>query len=122
MYPFLILQSLLKHTEMCHPDYDTLREASRQMHELAIRINCTERDSFELEQIENLIDGLTNLVTADRVFLRYDLVTMTSGQGPSRKERALFLFNDLLVITSVKRRSSTVKKPLTWVITALGND
>lgn len=107
-----MFQSLLKHTEICHPDYDKLQEALRQVHELAIRINCTERDSLELEQIENLIDGLGNLVTGDRTFLRYDLVTMTSGQGLSRKERALFLFNDLLIITSVKRRSSTVKKPI----------
>jgi hypothetical protein len=103
---------LLKHTEICHPDYDKLQEALRQVHELALRINCTERDNLELEQIESLIDGLNNLVAADRVFLKYDLVMMTSGQGLSRKERALFLFNDLLLITSMKRRSSTVKKPI----------
>lgn len=81
------------------------------MHHLAVRINCTDRDSMELEQLENLIDGLANLVSTDRSFLRYDIVTMAyGGQGTSRKERALFLFNDLLVITSVKRRSSTIKK------------
>lgn len=105
-----LLQSLIKHTDLCHPDYDKLQEALRQIHELATRINCTERDSLELEQIENLIVGLTNLVTGDRNFLRYDLVMMTSSQGPNRKERALFLFNDLLIITSVKRRSGNIKK------------
>ncbi|XP_065202410.1 rho guanine nucleotide exchange factor osg-1 isoform X2 [Planococcus citri] len=108
----LLIQSLIKHTEVCHPDFEKLQEALHQVHELAVRINCTERENLELEQIENLIDGLGNLVSADRQFLRYDLVSMTSGQGLSRKERALFLFNDLLIITSVKRRSSTVKKPL----------
>lgn len=108
----LFSQSLLKHTESCHPDYEKLQEALHQVHDLAMRINCTERESLELEQIENLIDGLANLVSADRQFLRYDLVSMACGQGLSRKERALFLFNDLLIITSVKRRSSTVKKPL----------
>lgn len=106
------MQSLLKHTEVYHPDYDTLQEALHEVHDLASRINCTERDNLELEHLENLIDGLSNLVSADRAFLRYDVVMMTSGQGLSRKERALFLFNDLLLITSIKRRSSTVKKPV----------
>ena len=108
----MFLQSLLKHTEVGHPDYDKLQEALRQVRDLAIRINCSERENLELEQIESMIDGLGNLVITDRVFLRYDLVMMTSGQGLSRKERALFLFNDLLLITSIKRRSSTVKKPI----------
>uniref|UniRef100_T1PM60 Hexokinase n=1 Tax=Musca domestica TaxID=7370 RepID=T1PM60_MUSDO len=37
---------------------------------------------------------------------------MPSGQG-ARKERGFFLFNDLLVLTSIKKRSGTIRKPNT---------
>lgn len=36
-----------------------------------------------------------------------------SAGGGARKERALFLFSDLLLITSIKRRSGTIKRPNT---------
>jgi Rho guanine nucleotide exchange factor 17 len=94
-----------------------LLEAQKEIHELLVRINCTERESLELEQqqqtlrdLEALIEGLTNLVAADRSFLRHDTINMPSGQGAT-KERALFLFSDLLVITSIKRRTGTIRKP-----------
>lgn len=93
-------------------------EAQKEVHELLELINCTERESLELEQqqqtlrdLEQMIEGLTNLVTTDRVFLRHETVTMPSAQG-TIKDRALFLFNDTLMITSVKRRTGTIKKPI----------
>lgn len=108
----LLLQTLLKHTDPSHPDHQLLYEAQREVHDLAMKINCTERET--LKELEALIEGLINLVAADRTFIRHDLVTMVSGQG-TRKERALFLFSDLLVITSIKRRSGTIRKPSTYV-------
>lgn len=88
------------------------------MHELLELINCTERESLELEQqqqtlrdLEQMIEGLSNLVIGDRVFLRHETVAMPSAQG-AIKDRALFLFNDTLLITSVKRRTGTIKKPI----------
>ncbi|GLG97565.1 JNK-interacting protein 3 [Gryllus bimaculatus] len=106
----LLIQTLLKHTDTSHPDYQLLLEAQREVHDLALKINCTERET--LKELEALIEGLINLVTPERCFLRHDLVTMASGQG-TRKERALFLFSDLLVITSIKRRTGTIRKPST---------
>lgn len=117
----LLHQRLLKHTDVSHPDHALLLEAQKEVHELAVKINCTERESLEYEQqqatlkeLENIIEGSINIVSAERVFVRHDTVTMVSGQG-TRKERALFLFSDLLVITSVKRRSGTIRKPSAWV-------
>lgn len=104
----LLFQTLLKHTEPSHPDHGPLCEAQREVHALAVRINCTERDSLELGQLEALIEG-AHLTAPDRAFLRHDLVTMGTVQG--RKERAIFLFSDLLIITSIKRRSGTIRKP-----------
>ncbi|XP_018320599.1 rho guanine nucleotide exchange factor 17 [Agrilus planipennis] len=109
----LLLQRLIKHTDPSHPDYPLLLSAQKEVHELLLKINCTEREALELEQlreIEGLIEGLIELVATDRQYLRHDLVTMTAGNG-ARKERALFLFSDLLLVTSIKRRSGTIRKP-----------
>ncbi|KAF7404045.1 hypothetical protein HZH68_006839 [Vespula germanica] len=115
----LLIQRLLKHTDSAHPDYEFLQAAQKEVHELVVKINCTERESLEWEQqqstlreVQSLVEGLGGIVANDRTFLRHDLVTIASNQG-TRKERALFLFSDLLVITSIKRRSGTIRKPST---------
>ncbi|XP_063982833.1 rho guanine nucleotide exchange factor 17 isoform X3 [Diachasmimorpha longicaudata] len=115
----LLIQRLLKHTDQSHPDYELLIAAQKEVHELVVKINCTERESLEWEQqqttlreVQSLVEGLAGIVTNDRAFVRHDLVTIASNQG-TRKERALFLFSDLLVITSIKRRSGTIRKPST---------
>jgi hypothetical protein len=108
----MLLQTLLKHTDPSHPDHQLLQEAQKEVHDLAMKINCTEQET--LKELEALIEGLINLVAAERNFIRHDLVTMVSGQGTC-KERALFLFSDLLVITSIKRRSGTIRKPSMYV-------
>lgn len=112
----LLIQRLIKHTDPTHPDYHLLLEAQKEIHENLIKINCTERETVEFEQqqqhlkdLESLVEGLVNLVSADRIYLRHDLVTMSAGQG-GRKERGLFLFSDLLIVTSIKRRSGTIRK------------
>ncbi|RLU24428.1 hypothetical protein DMN91_002517 [Ooceraea biroi] len=115
----LLIQRLLKHTDPTHPDHELLQAAQKEVHELVVKINCTERESLEWEQqqttlreVQALVEGLAGIVTNDRAFVRHDLVTIASNQG-TRKERALFLFSDLLVITSIKRRSGTIRKPST---------
>ncbi|XP_044741700.1 rho guanine nucleotide exchange factor 17 isoform X2 [Chrysoperla carnea] len=123
----MLIQRLLKHTEITHPDHQLLLEAQHHIHELLLKINCTEREMNEFEQqqqnlkeLESLVEGLINLVVSDRQYLRHDLVTMVTTQG-TRKDRALFLFNDLLVITSIKRRSGTVRKPSTICSASVAN-
>lgn len=86
------------------------------MHELAVTINLGQHKTLnprssncqELTQIESIIDGLAGLSSPERTFLGHDQVSITTSQG--RKERALFLFSDLLVITTIKRRSGTIRK------------
>ncbi|CAH1103614.1 unnamed protein product [Psylliodes chrysocephalus] len=111
----LLLQRLIKHTDESHPDHSLLLAAQRQVHEQLLKINCTEKEALELEQlreIEGLIDGLIDLAAPERQYLRHDSVTMSHGGGP-RKDRALFLFSDLLLITGIKRRSGTIRRPTT---------
>lgn len=89
------------------------------MHNILMHLNCKEREALEngqreatLRELEAVIEGSTDLVAADRTFLLFDLVSMFSGQT-QRKERGLFLFNDALVIASIKKRTGTIKKPTT---------
>ncbi|XP_034253940.1 rho guanine nucleotide exchange factor 17 [Thrips palmi] len=113
----LLIGRLLKHTDPSHTDHSLLLDAQREIHELAVKINCTERESLEAEQqqqtlrdLEALVDGC-ELVSQGRVFLRHDMVTLASntGQGGgTRKERVLFLFSDLVVIARTKRN---IRKP-----------
>ena len=109
---------LLKHTPREHPDHTLLLDAQREVHELAVKINCVEREAYGAEQqqatlreLESLVEGLGpgNLATPERAFIRHDCVTIPSALG-NRKERGFFLFSDLLVITSVKRRSAAIRK------------
>lgn len=111
----LLLQRLIKHTDESHPDHSLLLAAQRLVHEQLLKINCTEKEALELEQlreIEGLIDGLIELAVPERLYIRNDSVSMTYGGRP-KKDRVLFLFSDLLLITGIKRKSGTIKKPIT---------
>ncbi|XP_076358964.1 uncharacterized protein LOC143251577 [Tachypleus tridentatus] len=112
----LLIKELLKHTPVDHPDHQPLVLAQKEVHELAVQINRMEREAFQHEQmqqkireIEHLIEGVMDLVQPDRTFIRYDLVTI-SGALNTKKERCIFLFSDLLIITSIKRKSGTIRK------------
>ncbi|XP_045481374.1 rho guanine nucleotide exchange factor 17 isoform X2 [Harmonia axyridis] len=110
----LLLQRLIKHTDVSHADHSLLLVAQKELHEQTQKINCTERETLELDllrEIEGLIDGLIDLVSMDRQFIRHELVSMTGAVG-TRRERGLLLFSDLLLITSIKRKSGAIKKPL----------
>lgn len=111
----LILSRLIKHTDIDHPDQKPLQEALKLVHDILMFLNCKEKEALEngqretaLRELEGVIEGMSDLVTPERAFLLFDLVSMPSGQ--TRKERGFFLFNDLLVITSIKRRSGTIRK------------
>ncbi len=85
------------------------------MHELALRFESIQRETTEqenrqkvLRQLELSIHGLSPndlCCCHTRSLLRHDLVTMTNGPW-TRKDRCLFLFSDLLVITSISKRAA----------------
>lgn len=112
----LILSRLIKHTNIDHPDQLPLQQALKLVHEILLHLNCKEREALEndqretvLREMEAVIEGASELVTTDRQFLQFELVSIaTNGQSKDRKERGLFLFNDMIIIASVKRR--TIKK------------
>lgn len=79
-------------------------EAQRRIHELALKIDRAEKEMIHQEQLkdlEALIEGHVELQHPQREFIRYDLVTITgaSALAVTKKERVLFLFCDLLMMT-----------------------
>ncbi|ODN06587.1 Rho guanine nucleotide exchange factor 17 [Orchesella cincta] len=99
------LKELLKHTEPTHEDHSRLMLALERIKKFAVHIDCASVDpngSREIE-IEGWGSGLGHLV-------RQDVVTLCSSSNV-KKERALFLFADSLVIASIKRKSMR-KTPL----------
>lgn len=113
----LIFQRLCKHTDADHPDFSVCQEALKLVHDILVQLNCKEREALEngqreamLRELENVIEGITDLVVSDRAFILFDVVSMPSGGQAGRKERGFFLFSDMLVITSVKKRSGTYRK------------
>ena len=76
---------------------------------------------FMFRQLEVLIHGLghNDLAASSRVLLRQDLVT-TSSSPWIRKDRCLFLFNDILLITTVSRRGTKdIKRSLSSLPSSL---
>ena len=112
----LLLKELIKHTDACHADHTLLLAAQKDIHDLALKINAVEEESFaqerlimRMKEIENVIDGVGDLIHPDRCFIRYDFVTIPGGLG-TKKDRCLFLFSDLLLISSIKRKSGVSRK------------
>lgn len=115
----LLIKELLKHTDAKHLDYQLLVAAQNQIHELALKIDAVDEESKQMEktlnkmrEIESMIEGSREieLATLDRCFIRYDFVTIPGGHLGTKKERCLFLFSDLLLITSIKRKSGVSRK------------
>lgn len=117
----LLFRRLIKHTDIDHPDQKPLQDALKLAHDILLHINAKKKEGQEngqreaaLRELEGVIEGINDLVAPDRNFIALDVVSMPNGQG-ARKERGFFLFSDLLVITSIKRRSGTIRKPNTTV-------
>ena len=115
----MLFMRLQKHTDPSHGDFRPIDDVLKLVHEILLHINCKEKEISDncqrentLRDLEGIIEGASDLVAPDRTFILFDLVSFPSGQA-ARKDRGLFLFSDLLVITSIKRRSGTIRKPNT---------
>ncbi|CAB3403312.1 unnamed protein product [Caenorhabditis bovis] len=109
----LIVKQMLKHTPVEHDDRERLLRAQRHIHCLAVAINQHKEGNEQMEQrlreIEAIVDGLDDLVSADRTLLRHDMVTLKD----TRRERCVFMLSDLLLVTSVKKKQKLSTSKLT---------
>jgi len=94
----------VKHTEPVHEDHSRLVLLLQKIKKFAAHIDCASVDPTDNRdiEIEGWNSGLGHLV-------RHDSVIVCTSTNV-RKEKALFLFADSLVIASVKRKS-TMRKP-----------
>lgn len=112
----MLFQEFLKYTSNDHPDYDNLQVALGEIKTLASRMNKGELDAHQAEKdvdrlrdIEATIEGITELVTGTRKFIRQDLVAEVTN-AVVKKDRCLFLFSDLLVCTTVRKKTHALRR------------
>lgn len=120
----LLVKDLLKHTPEDHPDHPLLLDAQRNIKQVAERINKgvrsaeeAERHARVLQEIEAHIEGMEDLQAPLRRFLRQEMVTEVKAVG-GKKDRSLFLFTDLIVCTTLKRKSGSLRRSSMSLYTA----
>ncbi|XP_015272003.1 PREDICTED: rho guanine nucleotide exchange factor 17-like [Gekko japonicus] len=120
----LLVKDLLKHTPEEHPDHPFLMEAQRSIKQVAERINKgmksaeeVERNARIVQEIESHIEGMEDLQAPLRKFLRQEMVVELKAIG-GKKDRSLFLFTDLLVCTTLKRKSGSLRRSSMSLYTA----
>nr|XP_020475604.1 rho guanine nucleotide exchange factor 17 isoform X2 [Monopterus albus] len=112
----LLVKDLLKHTPEDHPDHPLLLDAQRDIKRLAERINKSRRSAEEAErearviqEIEAHIEGVEHILNPQRKFLRQEMVMEAKTVG-GKKDRSLFLFSDLIICTTLKRKSGSLRR------------
>ncbi|KAK2847131.1 hypothetical protein Q5P01_010130 [Channa striata] len=112
----LLVKDLLKHTPEDHPDHPLLLDAQRDIKRLAERINKgrrsaeeAEREARVIQEIEAHIEGVENILNPQRKFLRQEIVMEAKTVG-GKKDRSLFLFSDLIICTTLKRKSGSLRR------------
>ncbi|KAL6086241.1 hypothetical protein STEG23_027386 [Scotinomys teguina] len=120
----LLVKDLLKHTPEDHPDHPLLLHAQRNIKQVAERINKgvrsaeeAERHARVLQEIEAHIEGMEDLQAPLRRFLRQEMVIEVKAIG-GKKDRSLFLFTDLIVCTTLKRKSGSLRRSSMSLYTA----
>ncbi|KAG7479652.1 rho guanine nucleotide exchange factor 17 [Solea senegalensis] len=112
----LLVKDLLKHTAEDHPDHQFLLDAQRDIKRLAEKINKgrrsaeeAEREARVIQEIEAHIEGVEHILNPQRKFLRQEMVMEAKTVG-GKKDRSLFLFSDLIICTTLKRKSGSLRR------------
>ncbi|XP_041850560.1 rho guanine nucleotide exchange factor 17-like [Melanotaenia boesemani] len=112
----LLVKDLLKHTPEDHPDHQFLLGAQRDIKRLAEKINKgrrsaeeAEREARVIQEIEAHIEGVEHILNPHRKFLRQEIVMEAKTVG-GKKDRSLFLFSDLIICTTLKRKSGSLRR------------
>uniref|UniRef100_A0A8C3MCH5 Uncharacterized protein n=1 Tax=Geospiza parvula TaxID=87175 RepID=A0A8C3MCH5_GEOPR len=124
----LLVKDLLKHTPEDHPDHPFLIDAQRNIKQVAERINKgmksaeeVERNARIVQEIESHIEGMEDgPLPALAQMVTNPLVSPTAPQKAvgGKKDRSFFLFSDLLVCTTLKRKSGSLRRSSMSLYTA----
>ncbi|XP_072040693.1 rho guanine nucleotide exchange factor 17-like [Amphiura filiformis] len=115
----LQIKELIDNTPEDHPDQENLQQALQTVKALAKAIDESKnladiavKDEQVLRELESLIDGNVALVVPERRFIQQYPITEVGA----RKDRCLFLFSDLILCASVKRKSGGLRRPSITVL------
>lgn len=112
----LLIQRLLVNTRGDHPDYTLLRQAEKVMHEFARKIgslNETQSEDGQQETLKKLeLLLITDLAVPDRSYLRHDMVNIMN----KKDQCCIWMFSDLIIISSVKRKSGPVTRKVSIIL------
>ncbi|XP_052795496.1 rho guanine nucleotide exchange factor 17-like isoform X2 [Mya arenaria] len=112
----LLIQRLLVNTPPDHPDYALLQDAEKVMHEFARKIGSLSETNTEdgqqetLKKLELLL--ITDLAVPDRAYLRHDMVNIMN----KKDQCCIWMFSDVLIISSVKRKSGPVTRKVSIIL------
>ncbi|XP_061184176.1 rho guanine nucleotide exchange factor 17-like [Saccostrea echinata] len=118
----LLLQRLIEHTPPGHPDFPLLKEAEKVMHDFAIKLGTVNESQHEedqqatLKRLELLL--ITDLAVPDRQYIRHDMVQIMS----KKDQWCIWTFSDLIIISSLKRRSGPVTRKSIILKSTTGQD
>ncbi|XP_022323866.1 rho guanine nucleotide exchange factor 17-like isoform X2 [Crassostrea virginica] len=118
----LLLQRLIEHTPPGHPDFPLLKEAEKVMHDFAIKLGTVNESQHEedqqatLKRLELLL--ITDLAVPDRQYIRHDMVQIMS----KKDQWCVWTFSDLIIISSLKRRSGPVTRKSIILKSPTGQD
>jgi len=107
-YP-LLLKDLLRNTPEDHPDHENLVNALSKIEEVVVYVNERKRLAENLQKILDVSQQIEskeslNLVSPSRRFVREGTFHVMEKGKP--RERTVYLFNDLLVITKPAKHTS----------------
>lgn len=97
----LIMERLIKHYTLDHPDFSDCKSALSQITALVTEFNDSIRSQENLHKLIELqrdLVGIDTLVHRDRIFIREGCLQKFSRKG--YQQRMFFLFSDFLVYTS----------------------
>eukprot|EP01096_Ripella_sp_DP13-Kostka_P012677 TRINITY_DN5349_c0_g2_i2.p1 TRINITY_DN5349_c0_g2~~TRINITY_DN5349_c0_g2_i2.p1 ORF type:complete len:600 (+),score=275.46 TRINITY_DN5349_c0_g2_i2:497-2296(+) len=113
----MLLVDMLKNTWVEHPDFNDLKNAVLEIKEVALYVEAAQERFHNMNKIISIQSSLVGkkaeglkLLSPGRVFVKEALLNMqeySSTGSPMVKQRKLFLFNDILVITKPKKEKET---------------
>jgi len=110
----LLLKELIKYTPAEHQDYDQLNVALNKIKDITEFVNTNKKKAENLQKIisiqTSLEGSIKSLFHLNRILVNEGSFMVMTGSGKKTKHRYLYLFNDVLLITSVIQKGNKSRK------------
>ena len=98
-YP-LLLREIIKHTDTTHEDYDNLVKALLKIEMVVTIVNEGARQTeavHKMLELQNRFTQKMNIISPSRVIKKFGSLNLLCANG-DRKQREVYLFNDMLML------------------------